>query len=374
VKVLLSQRPKTLFLVAGARPNFIKIAPVARALDKHRDTLGYKIIHTQQHYDYEMSDVFFEELGIRPPDYSLGAGSGSHAEQTAKIMIGFESLCQKDRPDLVIVVGDVNSTLACSVTARKLHIPVAHIEAGLRSRDMSMPEEINRIVTDAISDYFFVTERSGVDNLIVEGKPREQIFFVGHVMIDNLMYQLGKLNKHTSTAFSTASLKKEFPHYGVVTLHRPSNVDDQATLDGIAHALSKLSKDLPLVFPIHPRTKKNLEVFSISLNGRVAMTAPLSYMEFLNLWKDATMVLTDSGGIQEETTALGIPCLTLRDNTERPITVTEGTNMVVGNSPAKIIAEAKNILDGKVKEGRRPALWDGKASERIVEVLKQKLA
>lgn len=364
---------KSIFLIAGARPNFMKIAPVARALENHIDTFVYKIIHTGQHYDYEMSDVFFKELGIRPPDYYLGSGSGSHAEQTGKIMRAFETLCQEDLPALVVVVGDVNSTLACSITAKKLLIPVAHIEAGLRSRDMSMPEEINRIVTDSISDYFFVTEKSGVDNLIAEGKSQEQIFFVGHVMIDNLMYQLKNLDDGASLTFASARIKKQYPHYGVVTLHRPSNVDNKATLEGIAYALSTLSRDLPLVFPLHPRTKKNMETFNISLNGAISVTDPLSYMEFLNLWKDATLVLTDSGGIQEETTALDIPCLTLRDNTERPITVSEGTNIVVGNSPDRILAEAKKILDGNVKEGKKPELWDGHASERIVEVLRQKI-
>ncbi len=364
---------KKIFLIAGARPNFMKIAPVARALDRHKADFVCKIIHTGQHYDYAMSDVFFKELGIRTPDYHLEAGSGSHARQTAKIMTAFEDLCNKDLPDLVVVVGDVNSTLACSITAKKLHIPVAHIEAGLRSRDMSMPEEINRMVTDAISDYFFVTEKSGVDNLLAEGKPENQIFFVGHVMIDNLMYQLEKLGQASTPAFSFSSMKDRFAQYGVVTLHRPSNVDDEATLKGIANALSTLSKDLPLIFPIHPRTKKNLAAFNIQLEGSVTTTEPLSYMEFLNLWKDAVLVLTDSGGIQEETTAMGIPCLTLRENTERPITVSEGTNIVVGSFPDKILAESKKILDGKTKKGKRPELWDGKASERIVEVLRRAL-
>lgn len=360
---------KTIFLVAGARPNFMKIAPVARALERHEDRFVCRIVHTGQHYDYEMSDVFFQELGIRTPEHYLGAGSGSHAEQTAKIMTAFEVLCQKERPDLVVVVGDVNSTLACSITAKKLHIPVAHIEAGLRSRDMSMPEEINRMVTDAISDFFFVTEKSGVDNLLVEGKRKEQIFFVGHVMIDNLMYQLDKLDAAFADTFATASLKNQYARYGVVTLHRPSNVDSRRSLTDIAGALSTLSRDLPLIFPIHPRTKKNLKAFNILLNGAVIMTDPLSYMEFLNLWKDAALVLTDSGGIQEETTALGIPCLTLRENTERPVTVSEGTNALVGHSPPRILAEAKKILDGDVKKGKRPELWDGRAAQRIVEIL-----
>jgi len=370
---LTESKRKKIFLVAGARPNFMKIAPVARELDRHEKVFAYKIVHTGQHYDYEMSEVFFEELGIREPDYFLGVGSGSHARQTAKIMTSFEDLCEQDRPDLVIVVGDVNSTLACSVTAKKLHIPVAHVEAGLRSRDMNMPEEINRIVTDSISDYYFVTEKSGVENLIAEDKPDERIFFVGHVMIDNLIFQLKKLEEGIRERPFSDSIKDQFSRYGVVTLHRPSNVDDKETLEGIAGALSTLSEDLPLVFPIHPRTKKNLERFNIQLNASIVVTEPLSYMEFLNLWKDASMVLTDSGGIQEETTALGIPCLTLRENTERPITVSEGTNIVVGSSPPKILSEARRILEGEVKEGKRPELWDGKASERIVDVLKREL-
>jgi UDP-N-acetylglucosamine 2-epimerase (non-hydrolysing) len=364
---------KKILLVAGARPNFMKIAPVARQLAQNDDVFDFTLVHTGQHYDRQMSDIFFEELGIRTPDYALGAGSGSHAEQTAKIMTAFETLCEKEAPDLVVVVGDVNSTLACSVTAKKLLVPVAHIEAGLRSRDMTMPEEINRMVTDAISDFFFVTEKSGIDNLTAEGKPPDRIFFVGHVMIDNLMYQLEKLNSAAGTSFPTDALKKKHPRYGVVTLHRPANVDDKETLQGIVSALSRVSEDLPLIFPIHPRTRKNLTAFDVSLDGTVAMTEPLSYMEFLNLWKDAALVLTDSGGIQEETTALGIPCLTLRENTERPITISEGTNALVGSSPETIVAEAGKILSGTVKTGKRPELWDGKAAERIVEILRQKL-
>jgi len=364
---------KKILLIAGARPNFMKIAPLVRALANRADQFECRLVHTGQHYDRQMSDVFFEELGIQTPDYVLGAGSGSHAEQTAKIMTAFETLCEHEAPDLVVVVGDVNSTLACSVTAKKLLVPVAHIEAGLRSRDMTMPEEINRMVTDAVSDFFFVTEKSGVDNLIAEGKPDEKIFFVGHVMIDNLMYQLEKLNGTVGDAFSTAAVKETYSKYGVVTLHRPSNVDDKNTLKGIAEALERLSGEIPLIFPIHPRTKKNLAAFNVSLNGSITVTEPLSYMEFLNLWKDATLVLTDSGGIQEETTALGIPCLTLRENTERPITISEGTNALVGSSPAVIVAEARKILSGQAKTGRRPELWDGKAAERIVEILGQHL-
>lgn len=293
----MGNNPKKISLVVGARPNFMKIAPIARELDKYKQTFVYNIIHTGQHYDYEMNDIFFEQLGIRKPDYFLGAGSGSHAQQTAKIMTAFEDICVKERPNIVFVVGDVNSTLACSITAKKLSIPVAHVEAGLRSSDMSMPEEINRIVTDAISDYFFVTEKSGVENLISEGKSKETIFFVGHVMIDNLLYQLQKLDQVDEDTFHSWAIKNRFSHYGVVTLHRPSNVDDKDTLIGITSALSFLSEDLPLVFPIHPRTRKNLERFNISLHGAIIVTEPLSYMDFLNLWKDATVLLTDSGGI-----------------------------------------------------------------------------
>lgn len=364
---------KTIFLVAGARPNFMKIAPVARELARNDGAFCFKIVHTGQHYDRQMSDVFFEELGIRTPDYSLGAGSGSHAEQTGKIMTAFETLCEGEVPDLVVVVGDVNSTLACSITAKKLQVPVAHIEAGLRSRDPAMPEEINRIVTDAITDYFFVTEKSGVDNLVAEGKPPERIYFVGHVMIDNLVYQLEKLNGPAAASFPTAAFKEKHSRYGVVTLHRPSNVDDEKTLGEIAGALSRLSRDLPLIFPIHPRTRKNLSAFGISLSGAVTLTEPLSYMEFLNLWKDSALVLTDSGGIQEETTALGVPCLTLRENTERPITVSEGTNLVVGSAPEVILSEAEKILAGHVKTGGKPSFWDGKAAQRIVDILRRDL-
>jgi UDP-N-acetylglucosamine 2-epimerase (non-hydrolysing) len=316
-----------------------------------------------------MSDVFFEELEIPKPDYYLDVGSGSHAEQTAKIMLRFEEVCMKERPDLVLVVGDVNSTLACSIVAKKLNIEVAHVEAGLRSGDMTMPEEINRIVTDSISDWFFVTEQSGIDNLIREGKPADRIFFVGHVMIDNLFHQVRKLEGMDTSSMPTAGFKKEFRDYGVVTLHRPSNVDNETTLRGIIGALTEISKQLPLIFPIHPRTQANLDRLGLTLLDTIHTTGPLPYMEFLNLFKDARLLLTDSGGIQEETTALGVPCLTLRENTERPITVTEGTNVVVGTDPVRIVAEANKVLAGQGKKGVRPGLWDGLASERIVQAL-----
>jgi UDP-N-acetylglucosamine 2-epimerase (non-hydrolysing) len=355
-------------LIAGARPNFMKIAPIVRAL-RADGRLGYTIVHTGQHYDREMNEVFFEELGIPEPDVTLGCGSGSHAQQTAKIMVAFEELCTTKRPDCVLVVGDVNSTLACAIVAKKLGIAVAHVEAGLRSGDLGMPEEINRIVTDSISDWFFVTEPAGVANLRREGKPDRAIHFVGHVMVDNLLYQVELLRHADTSCFETAGYKHEHPSYGVVTLHRPSNVDDRTTFAGIAGALRRISERLPLIFPVHPRTRAAIEKFDIDLGSGVTLIGPQGYMAFLDLWKNARMVLTDSGGLQEETTALGIPCITLRQNTERPITVDEGTNVLAGTDSRRIFACAKDILDGNAKAGRRPNLWDGRAAERIVEIL-----
>jgi UDP-N-acetylglucosamine 2-epimerase (non-hydrolysing) len=360
--------------VAGARPNFMKIAPIIRALWQRADLFQYRLIHTGQHYDREMSDVFFEELQIPKPDHHLEVGSGSHAEQTGRIMVRFEKICQEERPDLVLVVGDVNSTLACSIVAKKLNLRVAHVEAGLRSRDLRMPEEINRIVTDALSDYFFVTEQSGVANLRAEGKPEEAIFLVGHVMIDNLFHQISRLKDLPPGSLDGDCVKARHPRYGVVTLHRPTNVDDRNTLAPLIGALGTISQSLPLIFPVHPRTQGRLDQFKLSLPNGIVPVKPQPYMAFLNLFKDAALVLTDSGGLQEETTALGIPCLTLRENTERPITVEEGTNLLVGTSPARIVAEAEAILEGKGKAGRRPHLWDGRAAERIVEILATHLA
>ena len=357
----------TLYLVAGARPNFMKIAPIVRALQAH-GKLDFKIIHTGQHYDREMNDVFFEELGIPAPDVFMGAGGGSHAQQTAKIMTAFEELCQASKPDAVLVVGDVNSTLACSIVAKKLHIPVAHVEAGLRSGDMSMPEEINRLVTDSISDWFFVTEPSGVEHLRREGKPDSAIHHVGHVMVDNVLYQADKLAQ-TDTKFETSDFKNKHTRYGVVTLHRPSNVDSPEMMARIGGALKEIAVDLPLLFPVHPRTRGNLEKFGIDLGANITLVGPQAYMTFLNVWKDAAVVLTDSGGLQEETTALGVPCITIRENTERPVTVDEGTNVLVGTDPERIVAEVRKVLRGEGKQGRRPHLWDGKAAERIVEIL-----
>lgn len=364
---------KTIALVAGARPNFMKIAPIIRALRRSGEGLHYRIIHTGQHYDREMNGVFFEELGIPAPDVCFESGSGSHAKQTARIMLAFERYLAASPTDLVLVVGDVNSTLACAIVAKKQRIPVAHVEAGLRSGDMAMPEEVNRIVTDSITDLFFATEPAAVANLLREGKPRERIFHVGHVMVDNLVYQRDRLGGAETAAFATSALKAQYPRYGVVTLHRPSNVDDTAALRRIAFALRDISQRLPLVFPVHPRTRVNLQKFGIDLGARVVRTPPLSYMEFLNLWKDAAAVLTDSGGLQEETTALGVPCITLRDNTERPVTLTEGTNVLAGTDPARIEQSVAKVLRGEIKAGRRPALWDGRAAERIVQILQREL-
>ena len=365
--------PTKISIVAGARPNFMKIAPIIRELDRHRTVFEYRLVHTGQHYDRDMSDVFFEELEIPKPDYHLDVGSGSHATQTAKIMIGFEDVCREDRPDLVMVVGDVNSTLACSIVAKKLGIAVAHIEAGLRSGDLLMPEEINRMVTDAISDYFFVTEPSGVSNLKREGHAPGRIHFVGHVMIDNLFHQLAKLDTMDTSQFASAALKRAHPRYGVVTLHRPSNVDDRATLAAIVDGLTVIAAELPLFFPIHPRTQARIEEFGLRLPSTVFTLTPLPFMEFLALWKDAACVLTDSGGLQEETTAVGVPCLTLRENTERPVTIDEGSNHLVGNDPQKMIAAARAVLASTRGEPRRPALWDGQAAQRIIAILAREL-
>nr|WP_305089238.1 UDP-N-acetylglucosamine 2-epimerase (non-hydrolyzing) [Massilia sp. YIM B04103] len=351
----------------------MKIAPIVRALQGHA-TLRFKIIHTGQHYDREMNEVFFEELGIPQPDLFMGAGGGSHAQQTAKIMLAFEELCLQSRPDAVLVVGDVNSTLACSIVAKKLNIPVAHVEAGLRSGDMTMPEEINRLVTDSISDWFFATEPSAVQHLTREGKPAAAIHYVGHVMVDNVLYQAGQLARTDTAAFDTAAFKARHARYGVVTLHRPSNVDDAATMARLAGALRSIAADLPLIFPVHPRTRANLEKFGIDLGPQIELVGPQAYMPFLNLWKDAVVVLTDSGGLQEETTALGVPCLTLRENTERPVTVEEGSNVLVGTDPDAIVAAARQVLRGEGKQGVRPQLWDGRAAERIVAVLAEQLA
>lgn len=364
-----------LHLIAGARPNFMKIAPIVRALQAD-GRLRWKLVHTGQHYDRNMSDVFFEELGIPAPDVHFNCGGGSHAVQTARIMEAFEQHIATDRPDAVVVVGDVNSTLACTIVAKKAGIPVAHVEAGLRSGDMTMPEEVNRIVTDSLSDWFFVTEPSGVDNLRREGHADRTIHHVGHVMVDNVMHQASLLEQGDTSALPSDDVKRELRgdtaaggRYGVVTLHRPSNVDDPDSLSAIAGALNTIAADLPLVFPVHPRTRATLERIGLTLSPRIRLMEPQPYMSFLHLWKDAALVLTDSGGLQEETTAMGVPCLTLRRNTERPITIEEGTNRLVGTDPAAIVQAAREVLGGSVVSSRRPALWDGRAAKRIVDVM-----
>jgi UDP-N-acetylglucosamine 2-epimerase (non-hydrolysing) len=355
------------FLVAGARPNFMKIAPVWRASRKHPE-VDCRIVHTGQHYDQEMSQAFFDDLGLPVPDFNLEAGSGTHAVQTAKIMTAFEEICQQEMPDWVVVVGDVNSTLACSIVAKKLLIRVAHIEAGLRSFDTTMPEEINRMVTDSISDCFFVTEESGAENLMAEGKPAECIHVVGNVMIDNLFHQAAILEKQDPGRFSTSALKRECTPYCFLTLHRPSNVDDRNTFAGIASALNEIAAEQPILFPVHPRTGKMMTRFGIRLTEPVHLLPPFGFRESLFLWKDADVVLTDSGGLQEETTALGIPCVTIRENTERPITVSMGSNVLAGTRPETIL-EAYGTVKRRGRTGTIPPLWDGNAAERIWNVL-----
>lgn len=353
--------------VVGARPNFVKIAPIQRALTAS-GKFDVRLVHTGQHYDAAMSDVFFKDLGIPSPDVSLDVGSGSHAKQTAEIMTRFEEILIREKPDRVLVVGDVNSTLACSVAAAKLNVPVAHVEAGLRSYDRTMPEEINRMVTDTLSDRLFTTEPSGRANLLKEGKPDSQIFFTGNVMIDSLVYAKPALER--STVLSTLGLAKD--EYAVVTLHRPNNVDQEADLKRMLGILKTVARSLRVVFPVHPRTRKNLErigAMSDLTSAGVIITEPLGYIDFIRLIRSAKAVLTDSGGIQEETTFLGIPCLTLRTHTERPITVTEGTNTLLPTDSAVVEAAVRSILDGKYKKGRIPDLWDGQAAKRIVKVL-----
>jgi len=363
--------------VVGARPNFMKVAPILEAIERHNSQPGREgiqslLVHTGQHYDYAMSQSFFEELGLPKPDINLEVGSGSHAVQTAKIMTAFEVVVQREQPDLVLVVGDVNSTMACAITAKKLHTAVAHVEAGLRSGDMTMPEEVNRKVTDAIADYCFTTDRIADANLGVEGVPNDRIFFVGNVMIDTLLKHLERARR--STILETLGLRDgDQPRaYAVVTLHRPSNVDDPRAIREICEALKTAAQRLPVIFPCHPRTRERLDAFELTdmiTDGNITMTAPLGYLDFLQLNAHAAMILTDSGGIQEEATILGIPCLTLRESTERPITVTQGTNRLVGNHREIILAGIEWARQQAGQRISRPEKWDGRAAERIVEVL-----
>lgn len=355
--------------IVGARPNFMKIDPILRAFDRRPGKFQSRLVHSGQHYDDAMSKIFFTELGIRQPDVYLGVGSGSHAEQTAAVMIGIEKLLLADRPDMVLTVGDVNSTMAATIAAAKLQVPVSHVEAGLRSGDRGMPEEINRLVTDSISDLLFTPSRDGDANLLREGVAPEKIHFVGNVMIDTLLRCRDLAN--SSSVFGDLNVKKK--GYALVTLHRPSNVDHKPSLEKLLGALEKIQDRLDVLFPIHPRTAKRIADHGLQLRvdamKRFKMMPPLGYVDFLALQSHAAMVLTDSGGIQEETTVLGVPCLTLRENTERPITITEGTNRLVGSDPDRIVKEAMDILDHPPKAGRVPEYWDGKAADRIAEVL-----
>lgn len=359
--------------VVGARPNYMKIAPVMKAVAA-AGFASQRLVHTGQHYDVAMSDVFFTDLGMPVPDVHLGVGSGSHAEQTAKVMTGFEQICLAEKPDLVVVAGDVNSTMACAIDCAKLRIPCAHVEAGLRSFDLDMPEEVNRLVTDRLCEILLTPSADGDENLLKEGTPPERIFRVGNVMIDTLLQHLPRAR----ATGSPARLGVAPGAYAVLTLHRPSNVDAPATLAGLLDAIEAVQRELPVVFPVHPRTRRRFAEFGV--DGRIAamkgllLCEPLGYLEFLGLTSQARLVLTDSGGLQEETTALGIPCLTIRENTERPVTITEGTNTLVGTSPARIVEAAREALAGRGKAGRTPALWDGKASERIAEVLRARRA
>lgn len=347
--------------VVGARPNFMKIAPIMKAMKPYRK-IKPLLVHTGQHYDANMSDAFFKDLELPKPDIYLEVGSGTHAAQTARVMERFEKVLFKEKPDLVLVVGDVNSTLACSLTASKLNIKVAHVEAGLRSFDRRMPEEINRVLTDYMSDFLFTTCEDANKNLAREGIKSDKVFLVGDVMVDTLLYYTKELRKCSSF------IKKE---YAIVTLHRPSNVDDKDTFEHISKALNVIAKAIPIIFPVHPRTRGQIKRFGFEkyYSKNITLLEPLGYLDFIKLYPKAKMVLTDSGGIQEETTVLDIPCLTIRENTERPVTIKEGTNILVGTDQKKIVEEAKKILHGKRKRRKTLKYWDGKSAERIVAVL-----
>jgi UDP-N-acetylglucosamine 2-epimerase (non-hydrolysing) len=360
--------------VVGARPNFMKVAPVVEAMGRRGREFAPLVVHTGQHYDARMSGDFFRDLGMPEPDVHLGVGSGSHAQQTAAVMQAFEPVVLAEKPDWVVVVGDVNSTLACALVCAKLGVRVAHVEAGLRSRDRAMPEEINRVLTDQVSDLLLTPSADADRNLLAEGIPRERIRLVGNVMIDSLFKQLGR----AALSNVREDLGVAGGDYAVVTLHRPSNVDDPFVLGRILSALGRIAERVPVVFPAHPRTLKNLS--ASGLEGRLARTPslrvvePLGYLDFLRLYSGAALVLTDSGGIQEETTALGVPCLTLRENTERPVTVEMGTNRVVGTDEERIVEAAARALEAKPTGGppRVPPLWDGHTADRILDAIKEK--
>lgn len=381
-------------VVAGARPNFMKIAPIVEAL-RHFDGIETVVVHTGQHYDKEMSDSFFHDLEMDPPDVFLGVGSGLPGEQTGKIMIAFEKTLIDEQPDLVLVVGDVNSTLACGLTAVKMGIKMAHYEAGLRSFDRSMPEEINRVLTDAIADFLFITEPGARENLLKEGISDVKIYFVGNVMIDTLI-KFREKSEHSAVLESLGlagsggdgergDARSACKNYALLTLHRPSNVDDRATFSQLIEAMLRISSEVPVVFPMHPRTMGRVREFGfdrffnfIENDRRPVITAakinaapPLGYLDFLKLMSHASLVLTDSGGIQEETTILGVPCITVRENTERPITVLHGTNTVVGTNKNDVIRESFRVLREGVPNTTPPPLWDGKAAQRTIDVIVQ---
>lgn len=360
---------KKVLVIAGARPNFMKIAPLMREFNRNTDLFDILLVHTGQHYDFDMSEVFFKNLNIPKPDIYLDVGSGSHAVQTARIMTAFEKVIIEQKPDLVVVVGDVNSTLACSLVASKLGVEIAHVEAGLRSFDRSMPEEINRIVTDSISDHLFVSEERGMKNLKIEGVNSTKVHFVGNVMIDTLLSNVRTINK--SNIIKKLQLVKK--KYCVMTLHRPSNVDSDENLAEIYNILKAVSQSMKILYPLHPRTKKMIKTHNFLRKfeklDNLIMVEPLGYIDFIKLVKESCFVLTDSGGIQEETTVLGVPCLTMRENTERPETISRGTNYLVGRDKSRIVRHIDNILKGKTKKGGIPKYWDGKTAERIVKIL-----
>lgn len=355
--------------VVGARPNFMKVAPIVEVMKRREREFAPLVVHTGQHYDAEMSDAFFRDLNLPAPDVYLGVGSGSHALQTARVMQEFEPVVLQEKPDWVLVVGDVNSTLACTLVCSKLGIKVAHVEAGLRSRDRTMPEEINRLLTDQIADLLFTPSRDADENLLREGIDPARIRFVGNIMIDSLRQHL-ELAKASTIKNDLGVTDGD---YALLTLHRPSNVDAKENLSGIVEALKEISTRLPVVFPVHPRTQKTLNEFGLQTaleSSNVRLVDPLGYLDFLRLMSEARLVLTDSGGIQEETTVLGIPCLTLRENTERPITIDMGTNQLVGRDPQRIREAAFEALDNPAPQNHQvPPLWDGRTAERIVDTL-----
>lgn len=363
---------KTIYLVAGARPNFMKIAPIFHAFQERG--IRPVLLHTGQHYDANMSDIFFEQLGLPSPDIHLGIGSGTHGAQTGKIMMAFDEVIRENRPDLVIVPGDVNSTIACALVAVKEGIPVAHVEAGLRSFDRDMPEEINRILTDQLCDFLLTPSLDGNENLANEGIEEERVFFVGNVMIDSLL----RLLEATEDSTILTDHDLVAGEYGLLTLHRPSNVDDLETFERILGALETIQSDLPLVFPVHPRTRSRIEQFGLEERfagmKNLLRVPPAGYFDFLALQRHAKLILTDSGGIQEEATYLKVPCITLRENTERPITIELGTNQLVGTDPDKILAAFDAAMKYDRSTATIPPLWDGKTAERIVALMLDKLS